>query len=60
MPLVLVSNDVNATDRYDWNDVTGVQYHYPNEIQKIKDPASFIDNGIIFVEPTMWRLVHCK
>jgi len=30
MPLVLVSNDANATDRYDWKDITGVQYHYPN------------------------------
>ena len=30
MPLVLTSNDVNASDRYDWKDITGEQYHYPN------------------------------
>ena len=30
MPLVLASNDVNVTDRYDWKDIAGVQYHYPN------------------------------
>jgi hypothetical protein len=30
VPLVLVSNEVNATDRYTWKDIEGVQYHYPN------------------------------
>ena len=30
MPLILVSNDANATDQFDWKDVTGVHYHYPN------------------------------
>lgn len=30
MPLVLTSNDSNVSDRYQWKDVTGVQYHYPN------------------------------
>jgi hypothetical protein len=30
MPLILTSNEVMASDDYDWEDVTGVQYHYPN------------------------------
>ena len=30
MPLVSASNDANATDRYQWDDITGEQYHYPN------------------------------
>lgn len=30
MPLILVSNDANATDQFNWKDVTGVHYHYPN------------------------------
>jgi hypothetical protein len=35
MPLVLVSNEVNATDRYAWKDVTGVRYHYPNSYRNM-------------------------
>jgi hypothetical protein len=30
MPIVLTSNEINASSRYDWDDVTGVRYHYPN------------------------------
>jgi hypothetical protein len=30
LPLVLASNEANATDRYAWKDITGVRYHYPN------------------------------
>jgi hypothetical protein len=30
VPLVLASNDVNVSDRYNWKDIAGVQYHYPN------------------------------
>lgn len=30
MPLILTSNEVTASADYDWEDVTGVQYHYPN------------------------------
>jgi len=39
MPLVLVSNDANATDRYDWKDITGVQYHYPNGYRNLIRPG---------------------
>ncbi len=35
MPLVLVSNDANASKRYAWKDITGVQYHYPNGYRNI-------------------------
>lgn len=35
MPLVLVSNEANATDRYAWKDVTGIQYHYPNSYRNM-------------------------
>ncbi len=35
MPLVLVSNEANATDRYEWKDVTGIQYHYPNSYRNM-------------------------
>jgi hypothetical protein len=30
VPLVLTSNDVTVGDRYNYKDVTGEQYHYPN------------------------------
>jgi len=30
LPIVLASNEANATDRYAWKDITGVRYHYPN------------------------------
>jgi hypothetical protein len=30
MPLILTSNEVIVSDDFDWEDVTGVQYHYPN------------------------------
>src|SRR5262245_48146351 len=35
MPLVLTSNDTNATSKYQWKDVTGVQYHYPNQYRNL-------------------------
>ena len=30
MPLILTSNEVIVSDDYDWEDIAGVQYHYPN------------------------------
>jgi hypothetical protein len=30
MPIVLASNEANASDKFNWQDITGVQYHYPN------------------------------
>jgi hypothetical protein len=31
MPLVLTTNDVVLNPDHRWNDVEGVQYHYPNQ-----------------------------
>src|SRR5262249_45549749 len=43
MPLVLASNDANATERYRWDDITGVQYHYPNGYRNlIKSGERFV------------------
>ncbi len=43
MPLVLVSNEVNATNDYDWKDITGEQYHYPNQYRnRIKPGERFV------------------
>ena len=43
MPLVLVHNDVVANPAHNWNDVEGVQYHYPSKYQsKIKTGESFV------------------
>jgi hypothetical protein len=39
MPIVLVSNDANADDRFNWRDITGVQYHYPNGYKNIIQPG---------------------
>jgi hypothetical protein len=39
LPLVLTSNDANATDRYAWSDITGVQYHYPNSYRNMIRPG---------------------
>lgn len=39
MPLVLVSNEVNATDRWDWDDETGVRYHFPNQYRGMIVPG---------------------
>jgi hypothetical protein len=39
LPLVLASNEANATDRYDWKDITGVQYHYPNGYRNMIRPG---------------------
>ncbi|SDR09115.1 protein of unknown function [Rhizobiales bacterium GAS113] len=35
MPLVLVSNDRNAGSRFQWQDITGVQYRYPNNYRNL-------------------------
>ena len=43
MPLVLTSNDAKAGDRYQWKDVTGVQYHYPNIYRNL------IKTGVPFI-----------
>jgi Domain of unknown function (DUF3883) len=43
MPLVLVHNDVVANPQHVWNDVEGVQYHYPAKYQsKIKTGEAFV------------------
>ena len=43
MPLVLVHNDVVANPQHVWNDVEGVQYHYPAKYQsKIKTGEVFV------------------
>jgi hypothetical protein len=39
VPVVLVSNDANANDRFNWQDITGVQYHYPNQYKNIIQPG---------------------
>ena len=39
MPLILTSNEVIAGDDYDWEDVTGVQYHYPNGYRNLIRPG---------------------
>jgi len=33
MPLVLVQNPVIVNDAYDWKDLEGEQYHFPNAIR---------------------------
>jgi hypothetical protein len=35
MPLVLTSNEVNVSDKFNWKDITGVQYHYPNSYRNL-------------------------
>lgn len=42
MPLVLATNDAFASD-YDWKDITGVQYHYPNGYRNL------IATGVPFI-----------
>jgi hypothetical protein len=39
MPIVLASNEANANDRFNWRDITGVQYHYPNGYRNIIHPG---------------------
>jgi hypothetical protein len=39
MPLILTSNEAIASDDYDWEDVTGVQYHYPNGYRSLIRPG---------------------
>lgn len=43
MPLVLTTNDIVRNPDHQWNDVTGVQYHYPNQYKnKIKTGERFV------------------
>lgn len=43
MPLVLTTNDFVANPDHAWNDVEGVQYHYPNGYKnKIKPGEEFV------------------
>lgn len=43
MAIVLTSNDANVSDRYQWKDITGVHYHYPNIYRNlIQTGESFI------------------
>ena len=39
MPIVLVSNEANANDKFNWQDITGVQYHYPNGYRNMIRPG---------------------
>jgi hypothetical protein len=39
MPIVLVSNEANANDKFNWQDITGVQYHYPNGYRNLVRPG---------------------
>ena len=43
MPIVLTTNDVVLNPDHAWNDVEGVQYHYPNQYKtKIKPGEPFV------------------
>lgn len=43
MPLVLTTNDVVLNPDHAWNDITGVQYHYPNQYKnKIRTGEPFV------------------
>jgi hypothetical protein len=42
-PLVLAENEVNAGESFDWKDVTGERYHFPNNYKnKIVPGAHFV------------------
>jgi Domain of unknown function (DUF3883) len=51
MPIVLTTNDVVRNPEHAWNDIEGVQYHYPNQYRKKIQP------GVEFV---YYRGVHRK
>lgn len=51
MPIVLTTNDIVANPDHAWNDVEGVQYHYPNGYKNKVQP------GVEFV---YYRGVHRK
>jgi hypothetical protein len=40
MLLVLAENEANATDDHDWNDETGVRYHFPNKYKNFVVPGA--------------------
>ena len=43
MPLILTQNEITLNDAHDWNDIEGVQYHYPTKYRnKIKEGERFI------------------
>ena len=47
MPILLVSNEANANDKFNWEDITGVQYHYPNGYRNMIRPGErFIYRGM--------------
>ena len=42
MPLILTQNEITLNDAHDWNDVEGVQYHYPTKYRnKVKEGERF-------------------
>src|SRR5215831_2248167 len=40
MPLVLVQNSVIVNPGYDWKDIVGVQYHFPNQYKNLCIPGT--------------------
>lgn len=43
MPLIFTSNEVKVQNVFDWKDITGIQYHYPNVyVNKVKPGEAFI------------------
>jgi len=43
MPVVLTTNEVVLNPEHAWNDITGVQYHYPNQYKnKIRTGEEFV------------------
>lgn len=43
MPIVLTTNDVILNPDHAWNDIEGVQYHYPNQYKtKVRSGEPFV------------------
>ena len=43
MPIVLVQNPVIVNEEYDWKDIEGEQYHFPNQYKnRCKPSTSFV------------------
>jgi hypothetical protein len=40
LPLVLAENEVNASEAFNWNDVTGERYHFPNAYRNLVVPGA--------------------
>lgn len=40
MPLVLVTNPVKVNEGYDWKDIEGEQYHFPNQYKNRRAPGT--------------------